>query len=109
MLWTLRKSVVISRDAISKADWHEQFSVPRSHLGWRFGTALPGMLFAGTFVARGARTFLYMLHPIGLFGDIEAPHILELTLTDCFYGRILITVDDVDMAEQIVRWTRGRD
>jgi hypothetical protein len=108
-LWALKRTLVVPRSAIRTADWHETFRVPRSHLGLRIGTMLPGVLFAGTFIARGIRTFLFMQQPRGLFGDIEAAHILELTLRDTTYNRMLLTVDDADMAEKIVRWARGRD
>jgi hypothetical protein len=102
--WAIKRKLVVPRSAIAQAVWQEDFMTHRARLGWRFGTLLPGHLFAGTFVGPDGRSFLYMRGAQGWFGDITARHVLRLELAGHPYRRVLVTVDDQEMAEQIVDW-----
>lgn len=100
----LKRQLVIPRSAIVQAVWQEEYVTHRSRLGWRIGTLLPGYLFAGTFLGPDGRNFLYLQGAQGWFQEVTAQHVLRLELTDYPYRRVLITVQDSDMAEQIVDW-----
>jgi hypothetical protein len=105
VFWTLKRKLVVPRSHVVQAVWTEDFVISRGELGFRFGSVIPGYLFAGTFVgATHGRSFLYMEHARGLLQHIGAPHILQLQLRDQPYDRILVTVDDAAMADQIVAW-----
>jgi len=106
-VWAIKRQVVVRRANIVLAQWHEVLAVPRGELGWRFGTAIPGGLWAGRFTARGAHNFLYVQRTSGIFGTIGMNHVLVLDLRDSEFQRLYLTVDDPDMAGKIIAWWSG--
>jgi hypothetical protein len=105
--WALKRKLVVPKVNIERITWKEQFITTRRQLGFRVGTLLPGRLFAGRYYAHDGANFLYLIRPQGLFGDIKANHVLVVELRDFAYRRLLLTVDDPDMAEQIIAWWSG--
>lgn len=107
--WAIKRKLEVARVQIIGLQWHDTLVIPRRELGWRFGTLFPGVLFAGTFLGSYGRNFLYVQHASGLFGNITMPHVLIFELADHAYKRIILTVDDPDMATQLIAWWRGQD
>jgi hypothetical protein len=61
--WALKRAFSVPRSAIARARWIDNEVVPAKHIGFRVGTAMPGMLLAGRFYAKGAKNFLYIKKP----------------------------------------------
>ena len=107
--WALKRQLVLPKANITSLTWEEEWSIPRKELGLRMGgSAIPGGVFAGRFWGGGVKNFLYVQHTRGMFGKIRMPHVLIITLKKYPYHRMLFTVDDPDMAEQIVNWWSSR-
>lgn len=102
--WALKRKIVVPREKIEQINWEAAYKTHRRNLGFRVGTAIPGRLFAGHYYGPNGENFLYMQRARGLFREIEAPHILVVELHDYVYRRLLLTVDDPDMATQIIAW-----
>lgn len=106
--WAIKRQLVVRRSTITGLQWHEKLVLPRREIGFRFGTAIPGGLWAGRYYARGSKNFLYALHTLGLLGDITMAHVLVFQLTDYDFDRLFLTVDDPDMAEKLIGWWSGK-
>jgi hypothetical protein len=80
-LWALRRRVIVPRAKIVHAEWHgEAFEI---HAALRlFGTAVAGVIAAGTFYGQGMKQFLYLRRPRGLRHTIAA-NVLVLICTAC--------------------------
>jgi hypothetical protein len=102
--WALKRKLIVPKASIKHVDWSESFAMHRRELGWRIGTSIPGWLFAGRFISKQGENFVYLQQPKGLLGDIEARHVLTVDLLDHSYKRLFITVNDPDIAGQIVVW-----
>jgi hypothetical protein len=103
-LWALRRTFIVPKVNIMRAMWQETFTIRRWDLGWRFGTAMPGILFAGTYIGNAGRNFIYLQRPQGFFGEIKFQNVLVLELRNAGYRRVLITVNKPEIAEQIIAW-----
>lgn len=101
--WAVKRQINIDKGQISDMQWHDTLMVPRSHLGWRFGTAIPGGLFAGRYRA-ALRNFLYVQKTRGLFGTITMRRVLEIDLRDAEFDKLYLTVNDPDIATKLVAW-----
>lgn len=101
----LKKQITVDKLEISDIQWHEILVVPRSNLGWRFGTAIPGGLFAGRFTS-SLRNFLYVQKTRGLFGEISMQNVLVIDLKDANFDRLYLTMNDPDMATRLVAWNQ---
>ena len=104
-LWVLRRRVIIPRGKVVHAEWHrEPFEL---HAGLRLaGTALPGVLAAGTFFGQGMKQFLYVRRPQG-WRRATAANVLVLDLHDMFYGRVLVSCRETDAA-RVIAWAKAR-
>lgn len=103
-LWALRRQLIIPRVKIVHAEWHgEPFEI---RAGLRLaGTALPGVLAAGTFSGQGMKQFLYLRRPQG-WRRATAANVLVLDLRDTFYGRVLLSCPETDAA-RVVAWAKA--
>ena len=102
-IWALKSRIRVDKSNINDMQWHDTLIVPRSHLGWRLGTAIPGGLFAGRYRA-SLRNFLYVQKTRGLFGNITMRRVLVIDLQDSEFDRLYLTVNDPDMATKLVTW-----
>jgi hypothetical protein len=104
-VWALRRRLIIPRGKIVHAQWHaEPFKI---HAGLRLaGTAVPGVLAAGTFFGQGVKQFLYLRRPKGWL-RATAANVLVLDLHDMFYGRVVLSCQEADAA-RVVAWTKAR-
>ncbi len=103
--WAIRHKLVVPKLSIERATWDESTNIPRKELGWRIGgTAIPGILLAGRFLGSEGRNFVYLEHARGFLRAIQVEHVLMLELHDYPYRRLFLTVNDPDIAEQIVAW-----
>lgn len=102
-LWALRRRLIIPRGKIVHAEWHgEPFEI---HAGLRLaGTAVPGVLAAGTFYGQGMKQFLYVRRPQG-WRRATAANVLVVDLHDMFYHRILLSGAEADAA-RVVAWAK---
>ena len=105
--WALKRQIVIRRSDIMGLQWHDTLAIPRGEIGWRVGTAIPGGLWAGHFRTRSIRNFLYVQRTSGLFGTIGMSHVLVFDLIGAEFDRVYVTVDDPDMASEIIAWWQG--
>ena len=103
--WALKRKLVIPKTKIERMDWEQAFAIPRRQLGWRIGTFIPGWLMAGYF----GSSFVYIQGVQGLFGDISAKHVLTIQTRDFQFPRIFLTVNNPDIAEQLIAWWAGKD
>jgi hypothetical protein len=103
-VWALRRRLIIPRAKLVHAEWHgEPFEV---HAGLRLaGTALPGVLAAGTFFGQGMKQFLYLRRPQGWRRAI-ATNVLVLDLHDMFYHRVVVSCAETDAA-RVIAWVKG--
>lgn len=102
--WALKRKLVVPRSSITGIKWHQTLIIPRREVGFRFGTAIPGGLWAGHYYARGSKNFLYVNRTRGLLGDITMAHVLVFDLSDYDFQRLFLTVDNPDMAEKLIAW-----
>ncbi len=104
-VWALRRRLTIPRAKIVHAEWHgEPFVL---HAGLRLaGTAVPGVLAAGTFFGQGMKQFLYVRRPQG-WRRATAANVLVLDLHDMFYGRVMLSCLQVDAA-RVIGWAKKR-
>ena len=104
-LWAIKRKLVLPKPSVTNVIWQEGVQLPRTELGWRIGgSAIPGVLFAGRFVGREGRNFVYLLHPQGWVRQVRVKHVLTIELKDYPYRRLFFTVDKPDIAEQIIAW-----
>jgi hypothetical protein len=76
---------VVGAQALGKGWWKT--------LGLRVGTALPGVMLAGTFIRKGDRAYVSWS---------RGKEVLQINLTGHKYSRILVGVDDAEaLAEDI--------
>jgi hypothetical protein len=103
-VWALRRRLIIPRAKLVHAEWHgEPFEI---HAGLRLGgTALPGVLAAGTFFGQGMKQFLYLRRPRG-WRRATAANVLVLDLHDMFYARVLLSCEKADAA-RVVAWAKA--
>ncbi len=103
-MWALRRRLVIPRSKIVHAEWHaEPYELHRSlRLA---GTALPGVLVAGTFYGQGMKLFLYMRRPQG-WRRATAANVLVLDLHHMFYHRVVLSCVEAD-ARRVIAWTKA--
>jgi hypothetical protein len=101
--WALRRRVVIPRAKIVHAEWHaEPFEL---HAWLRlFGTAVPGVIAAGTFYGQGMKQFLYLRRPRGWWHAM-ATNVLVLDLHDMFYRRVVLSCVEADAAH-VIAWAK---
>jgi hypothetical protein len=82
---TVPGNQVVGAQALGKGWWLT--------LGLRFGTALPWVILAGTFIRKGDRAFVSWT---------RGKQVLQINLTGNRYTRILVGVDDAEaLAEDI--------
>jgi len=84
-------------------EWLEPFA-PRTSLRLA-GTAVPGVLAAGTFYGQGMKQFLYLRRPQG-FVRATAANVLVLDLHDMFYGRVVLSCAEAD-ARRVIGWAKA--
>ena len=100
----MRRRLIIPRAKIVHAEWHgEPFEI---HAGLRLaGTALPGVLAAGTFFGQGMKQFLYLRRPQG-WRRATAANVLVFDLHDMFYHRVLLSCGEAEAA-RVVAWAKA--
>src|SRR5262249_20436166 len=103
-LWALRRRLVIPRGKTVRAEWHaDPFAV---HAWLRlFGTAVPGVIAAGTFYGQGMKQFLYLCRPRGLW-HATAANVLVLDLHDMFYHRVVLGCAEAEAA-RVIAWAKA--
>ena len=102
-VWALRRRLIIPRGKIVQAEWH---SAPFEIRAWLrlAGTALPGVLAAGTFYGQGMKQFLYVRRQRGSRHATVA-NVLVLDLRDLFYRRVVLSCVEADAA-RVVAWAK---
>ena len=102
-LWALRRRLIIPRAKVVHAEWRgEPFTI---HAGLRLaGTAVPGVLAAGTFFGQGMKQFLYLRRPQG-WRRATAANVLVFDLLDMFYHRVLLSCTEAEAA-RVIAWAK---
>jgi hypothetical protein len=102
-MWALRRRLIIPRGKIVHAEWRgEPFVI---HAGLRLaGTAVPGVLAAGTFFGQGMKQFLYVRRPQG-WRRATAANVLVLDLHDMFYARVMLSCLQAEAAG-VIGWAK---
>jgi len=103
-MWALRRRLIIPRGKIVHAEWHGEPFAPRTSLRLA-GTAVPGVLAAGTFYGQRMKQFLYLRRPQG-FIRATAANVLVLDLHDMFYGRVVLSCAEAD-ARRVIGWAKA--
>jgi hypothetical protein len=103
-MWALRRQLIIPRGNIVHAEWHGEPFAPRTSLRLA-GTAVPGVLVAGTFYGQGMKQFLYLRRPQGWLRATVA-NVLVLDLHDMFYQRVVLSCAEAD-ARHVIAWAKG--
>jgi hypothetical protein len=103
-VWALRRQLIIPRGKIVHAEWH---AAPfELHASLRLaGTAVPGVIAAGTFYGQGMKQFLYVRRPRG-WRRSTVEKVLILDLHDMFYHRVVLTCADAD-ARRVIAWAKA--
>ncbi|MGB4800344.1 MAG: hypothetical protein WBP03_02405 [Candidatus Saccharimonadales bacterium] len=107
-LWALCHELRIPRAAVKSVQWREKLALPVTEVGWRFGTAFPGVLVAGWFYGGSkGKGFLYLPRATYFF-TLHARQVIALELVG--YHRCnwtyLACFDD-SLANRIKTWSRG--
>lgn len=99
-LAAVKRQITIAADNIVKITWHDERPTKVSKLAWRLpGTALPGVLYAGTFRRRGHWEFWYM--------SIRRRGYLEIETKSHRFRRLLLSIDKA-RAEKAIIWFNKR-
>jgi hypothetical protein len=103
-VWALRRRLIIPRRKIVHAEWH---SGPYElHTSLRLaGTALPGVIAAGTFYGQGMKQFLYLRRPQG-WRRATVANVLVLDLHGMFYHRLVLSCAEAD-ARRVIAWAKA--
>jgi hypothetical protein len=103
-MWALRRRLIVPRGKIVHAEWHAEPFAPRTSMRLA-GTAVPGMLVAGTFYGQGMKQFLYLRRPQGFIRAMAANvHVLDLH--DMFYHRVVLSCPEAD-ARRVIAWAKA--
>lgn len=103
--WALKSMLVLPRERILAATWHEHFVAPRPI--WRVGgLGLPGRAYAGHFTSNGHPYFLYIRRPEkGFWSFEEAPHVLELrAANDAGTVTTILLTTEPEQAKTVLSW-----
>jgi hypothetical protein len=92
-LWSFRSRIEVPLHQVTAAYAADR----RAFIGWRFhfpGVSLPGWIAAGTFIGKGERIFCNV-H--------RSPRILVIDLTENWFDRILVEVENPDGLARDIR------
>ncbi len=104
-LWGLRRKLIIPKENISKIEWFDLFE-DFGNIRRLYGTAAPGLLYAGLFKNNGNRNFLYVKKPHKLVRPY-ANNILLIETNGFKYSRVILTTDKTT-ATEIISWWHGK-
>ncbi|MFZ1248925.1 MAG: hypothetical protein WAQ24_01225 [Candidatus Saccharimonadales bacterium] len=108
-LWSLCGGLRVPRAAVTNARWEERATFTAKEIGLRVGTGFPGVLVAGWFFSKVCgKSFLFLTRPTYRWRkmELEAAHVLSLTLTNFSCDTIRLTVHDKLLADSILRWAK---